>query len=76
MTRPLYTEADLHKQGPAVRLRDIVAITGLSRNTVMAEMERGKLVGFRLSTHRGCPWLFERHEVLAWWDAARFNVAC
>lgn len=69
MTRPrlLKTEADLFIDGPKLRLRDIMDITGLSRPTLIAEMERGLLVGSRVLNRPGSAWLFTRADVAAWW---------
>lgn len=78
MTRPLLTEADLYiTHGTPLRLRDIMDITTLSRNSLRAEMERGALVGYRIINRPGSCWLFKRETVLAWWLGKQRNrVAC
>jgi hypothetical protein len=52
-------------------LRDLEAITGWSRPTILAEVECGRLIAFRLRERRGSPWCFERHVVRAWWARIR-----
>lgn len=68
-------ESDLVKPGAPLRMRDVMAITGLSRKTIIAEMERCELVGFRILARPGSPWLFERAVVAAWWDTKRLDLA-
>lgn len=78
MTRPLYTEADLYlPDAKPLRLSQIMEITGYSRNTLRAEMESGRLVGFRNLNRPGSYWAFKRPIVLAWWlSKQRNSVAC
>lgn len=53
--------------GPPMRLRELMDLTGWSRPTLLAEMDRGRLKGFRVLNRQGSPWLFERAAVMAWW---------
>lgn len=76
MKRPPYTEADLYQPGPPFRLRDICAVTGLSRGAIEAEIRRGLLTGFRVLQRPGSARLFDRADVRAWWDLKRFDMAC
>lgn len=74
--RVLYTEADLSVPGSAFRLRDVMQITGLSRNKLRTEMERGVLIGFRVAGATS-PWFFDRSDVASWWHSVkRYDVAC
>lgn len=65
------TEADLDCAGYPLRLRDLQTITGLSRPAILAEMDRGALVGFQIIRRPGSPWLFDREVVASWWRAKR-----
>lgn len=71
----MLTDADLYLAGPPFRLRDIMEITGLSRDTLEREMDRGALVGFRNRHKPGCPWMFNRPHVASWWQEKQ-QVAC
>lgn len=75
MRRQTLTDKDLYASGHALRLRDVMAITGLSRPSVLAEMDRGALVGFQVIRRPGSPWLFERADVRDWWEGKRWPAA-
>ena len=75
MRRQTFTEADLEQNGQPFRLRDMQALTGMSRPAIMAEVESGALQGFQWNTRPGSPWLFERGNVRRWWHAKRRKLA-
>jgi hypothetical protein len=59
-TRPPVSETDLWMDGPPVKLRDLVAITGWTRKTLLSDIDSGRLVGFRRAERPGSPWFFHR----------------
>lgn len=71
LSPPLRRTADLWEDGEDIRLRDIIAITGKSRPTIIAAIERGDLVGYQIVARRGSPWYFERRIVAEWWDRVK-----
>lgn len=73
--RLIKTEADLYLNGPPFTLRDIMEMTGRSRDTLEREMERGALVGRRIIHKPGSAWLFDRAHVRDWWHAKQ-QIAC
>lgn len=79
MTRPRLppplTAADLHRDGPDIRLRDIIAITGKSRTVILAAVARGDLVGYQVVKRKGSPWCFDRRDVAGWWGRVRYSRA-
>lgn len=72
----LVTEPELHQPGRDLRVRDVIAISGLSRGTILNEVERGRLHGYRLYDTKGCPWKFRRDEVLRWLHIGLRKQAC
>jgi hypothetical protein len=61
---PPLTIADVWQDGPPARLRDLVAISGLTASTVRAEITAGALVAHRLGTDGY--WLVQRAEARRW----------
>jgi hypothetical protein len=63
-------EADL--SGPAVRISDVMQLTGLSRNKIKADVR----LGYLAVVYNGCGgirpwWFFERREVVRYLNALR-----
>jgi hypothetical protein len=63
--RPPLTIADVWQDGPPLRLRDLVAITGLTVATVRAEIAASQLTGYQLAG-KGCYWMIHRAEARRW----------
>lgn len=67
--KPPVTYAELAEPGQPLRLRDVMNITGVTRPTILAEMDRGELHAFRIRPRSGSPWMFTREEVRRWWSS-------
>lgn len=65
-SRHRLTEHDLGIDGPPVRLSDLMAITGWSRDTLIRAADSGHLPAIRLTHLPKAPYYFHRHEVRAW----------
>jgi hypothetical protein len=65
--------ADIQQDGPPARLRDIVAISGLTAATIRAEIAAGQLAGHRLAG-KGY-WMIQRVEARRWLGALVFQAA-
>lgn len=63
---PLTIDA-LQQEGPPVRLRDLCRLTGRSRASLIAEIDRGTLPAFRYLSRPGSPWYVERAIAADWW---------
>lgn len=63
---PPLTLANLHADGPPVRLRDLVAITGLSKMTILRDIDTGDLHAFRRKRHITSPYLIDRDVARHW----------
>lgn len=68
-------EIEADPTGPPVRLRDVVAITGFSRNTLFADIQRGALAAWKRDAGNGSPCLIDRSEVLAYLNRQRRSIA-
>lgn len=63
---PPVTLEELAQPGPFVRVRDIMAITGWNRATVLACIDTGELTVVRRTVgHKAC-YFFTRENVLEW----------
>jgi hypothetical protein len=62
--RPPLTLADVWQDGPPLRLRDLVAISGLTAATVRAEIAARQLTGHRLAGNGY--WMIQRAEARRW----------
>lgn len=60
--RPTMTLDELRNDGRAIRLADLMAITGLSRETLCDDIRRGYLVTSRRYVASGSPHLIVRGE--------------
>jgi hypothetical protein len=58
------TLEDLWRDGPAIRVSDLVAITSLSADTIRTDIASGELVACRRSS--AAPFLIERTHARAW----------
>lgn len=63
---PPLTIANLHADGPPARLRDLVAITGLSKMTILRDIDTGDLHAFRRKRHITSPYLIDRDVARCW----------
>ncbi|HWB15958.1 MAG TPA: hypothetical protein VG538_06075 [Vicinamibacterales bacterium] len=70
--RPPLTLAAIQQDGPPLRVRDLVAITGLTPATVRAEVASGHLVAHRLAGVGY--WMVQRAEARRWLEALGFSV--
>jgi hypothetical protein len=64
---------DIQQDGPPLRLRDLGAIVGLSRATLIARIECGDLPAFRYLAKAGSPWYVQRVEARRWLGALGFE---
>jgi hypothetical protein len=69
---PPLTIADVWQDGPPLRLRDLVAITGLTPETVRAEIAARQLTGHRLAGNGY--WMIQRAEARRWLAALGFSI--
>jgi hypothetical protein len=60
--RPPLTVVELQMEGPAVRLRDIEALSGLGRRTVLADVEAGILRASRRVNRPNSVYFVARQE--------------
>lgn len=60
------TLADLERDGPPVKLRDLCALTGFTKEKFYADIERGTLDARRVGNGEGrwCVWVVTRQEAL------------
>jgi len=65
-SRPPLTLANLIADGPPVRMRDLVAITGLSKMTILRDIDTGDLHAFRRKRHITSPYLVDRDVARQW----------
>lgn len=65
-TKPPLTRAELEQDGPLVRLRDLVAITGLSSATIRGDVASGELKGKKRNDAPNALYLFDRAEARAY----------
>lgn len=65
-TTPPLTEQALWSEGPPIRLRDVVAITGWSGDTIIRAVDAGTLQSIRLTHRPKAPYYFARHELRRW----------
>ncbi len=72
VTRRPVTAAELQEEGPAVRVRDLHAITGISVKTILADIKAGELKARPRSNKPNAPWLITRPEARAY--AARMGA--
>jgi hypothetical protein len=61
---PPLTFDEIRADGPPVRMRDLVALSGLASPTIRAEIAAGHLVAHRLAGVGR--WLVARHEARRW----------
>jgi hypothetical protein len=61
---PPLTLAEIQQPGPPVRIRDLVAVTGLTPATVRGEIDAGHLSAHRLAGVGY--WLIHRDEARRW----------
>lgn len=60
--RPPLTVTELRQDGPAVKLRDIASVCGLSAQTIRRDIEQGVLVASRRANGKSFWWLVTRSE--------------
>ena len=60
--RPPLTASDLEQHGPPVRIRDLVALTGLSSPTILADIACGVLHAARRCDKPNSPYFIVRAE--------------
>jgi hypothetical protein len=65
--RPPLTLAAIQQDGPPVRIRDLVAVTGLTPATIRTEIAAGHLRAHRLAGVGY--WMVPRHEARRWLEA-------
>lgn len=60
--RPPLTLPELAHDGPPVRVRDLIAITGLAYNTINSDLKCGLLHGTLRKPKKGSSYLIARSE--------------
>jgi hypothetical protein len=70
---PPLTLPEIQQPGPPVRIRDLVAVTGLTPATVRGEIDAGHLRAHRLAGVGY--WLVQRGEAWRWLEALGFTRA-
>jgi hypothetical protein len=58
--------ADVMVDGPPVRVRDLIAITGLSKHTVYRDIDAGHLHAFRRNTEHRVTYFVDRDVARLW----------
>lgn len=64
-TSPPLTAAEVWQDGPPIRIRDLVAITGLHPDTIYQDIAAGELVAAKRHA-KTSPFLVERHHARSW----------
>lgn len=64
--RPPLGLEDIWQSGPPVRVRDLMAVTGWSRPTILASVECGDLIPVRRMMQPFAQYFFERSAVREW----------
>lgn len=72
--RPPLTLADLDVDGPPVRVRDLIAITGLSKHTVYRDIASGHLHAFQRTSAR-VSFFVDRDVARQWLSRLGFMAA-
>lgn len=72
-SKPLTLE-QISMDGPAVRLRDIQAVTGFARGTLEADIRAGYLLATRRRPIPRSPYLIERDEARRYLMAMGYKV--
>jgi predicted DNA-binding transcriptional regulator AlpA len=67
--------ADLQQDGPPVRLRDLVAITGLSSDTIYRDIHGGYLHAFKRRSGKSASYFVDRDVARQWLDRMGFKGA-
>jgi predicted DNA-binding transcriptional regulator AlpA len=67
--------ADLQLDGPPVRLRDLVAITGLSSDTIYRDIKGGYLHAFKRRSGKSASYFVDRDVARQWLDRMGFKGA-
>jgi len=73
-SRPPLVLADLQADGPPVRLRDLVAITGLSNDTLYRDIQAGYLHAFKRRGGRSASYFVDRDVARHWLTRMGFRV--
>lgn len=66
--------ADLHLDGPPVRLRDLIAITGLSSDTLYRDIKSGDLHAFKRWSGRNASYFVDRDVARQWLARMGFRM--
>ena len=72
--RPPLGLVDLQRDGPPVRLRDLVAMTGLSTDTVRRDIHAGELHAFKRRSGRNASFFVDRDVARIWLVRMGFRV--
>jgi hypothetical protein len=71
--KPPLTLSDLAHDGPPVRLRDLIAVTGLSKQTILTDIEKRELVAVKRARGLRSIYLVQRAEARRYCLALGFS---
>ena len=67
------TRADLETEGPPIRIRELVRLTGFSRHKLYADIRRDELQIVAMRCGQMTYWHVDRHEALRYLDALGYR---